>query len=807
MKKPQWYIPVEQRSKQDLSLDAINSMLWDAVQKTFTEGDNEAYLQEVFPAYLVYRKDAKYWQIGWSILDGAVTLGSEKKEVEKAWVEARAAAAAAESDEDLETLMRLDAARDPEGISWDVTICEPLFTKNGWYLPEDVLRDAAGLFENVDVNLYELPTATHVPDVLFDIKRLLVKNKAGWIDSVRYVAGEGLKGVLHFLESAKWLGKNMLSTAKDAMYGLSYDCPVRAKKDTIDGKAVMRAVKFLAADSVDIVTRPAAGGKFNRAIAAQHPATQKAGKKEDVVMDKKALWDLIMRMSADLLSGKEFEKVTDEELRAIAAEMTPAVPAKKEDPPGNTEPDAVAILRSEMALEKALNKSELPETAQTRVRAMFEGKAATGEDIQRAIAAEKDYLAKLTPAANPDLGDQTRISVGIGTLERAQMAMDRTFGITGEDIKLFSRMTRLDNQPFFDDPILRSKQDLEKFDEVPAFSGLREMYAFFTGDPEVTGIFNRKRLPGALRSAQDINSASFTYALGNTLGRRLVKDYNAVNYREDLLISVRKPVKDFRQQEAVNVGYFPDLATVDPEAADYAEIAAVTDEESTYTLGQKGNLLTITRKTIINDDISLIGRLVSRLGRATRRTHGKYVWSFIIDNSACSDGTALFTSGHGNLGAAALTIATAYIAWKAMGKFTEKDSGERIGLMDDPGVKPNLIGPVDIAHLIEQVAKDEFYFSSNDLTAKVRNPMMGKVNGVTLSLLTDTNDWALLFPPDMVDIVEMGYLNGRQEPEMFVADSPQSEQVFVADKIRHKIRHEYAGAAIAYQAGYKAEVT
>ena len=27
----------------------------------------------------------------------------------------------------------------------------------------------------------------------------------------------------------------------------------------------------------------------------------------------------------------------------------------------------------------------------------------------------------------------------------------------------------------------------------------------------------------------------------------------------------------------------------------------------------------------------------------------------------------------------------------------------------------------------------------------------------------------------------MGYLYGRQEPEMFVADSPQSEQVFVAD--------------------------
>jgi hypothetical protein len=61
-------------------------------------------------------------------------------------------------------------------------------------------------------------------------------------------------------------------------------------------------------------------------------------------------------------------------------------------------------------------------------------------------------------------------------------------------------------------------------------------------------------------------------------------------------------------------------------------------------------------------------------------------------------------------------------------------------------------------------------------------------------------------PPEVADMIEMGYLNGREEPELFVADTPQSEQVFVADKIRHKIRHEYAGAAIDYRTGYGAIV-
>jgi hypothetical protein len=286
----------------------------------------------------------------------------------------------------------------------------------------------------------------------------------------------------------------------------------------------------------------------------------------------------------------------------------------------------------------------------------------------------------------------------------------------------------------------------------------------------------------------------------------LVQIYKALAYLEELLISVKKPVKDFRTQEAVLVGGFADLSTVDPESGDYQEIAGVTDEESSYSIGQKGNLLTITRKTIINDDISIIQRLIDGLGRAARRTHAKYVWNMYINNANCSDATAWFTGGHGNLGATALSFATALIAYKALASMTEKDSGERIGLLADPSVKPNLVGPIDIMETINRIATEDFYYSSNDLTTKIPNALKGKINPVVNPLFTDANDWGLLLPPQLIDMVEMGYLNGREDPELFVADMPQSEQVFVADKIRHKIRHEYAGAVIDFRSGYKAVV-
>ena len=107
---------------------------------------------------------------------------------------------------------------------------------------------------------------------------------------------------------------------------------------------------------------------------------------------------------------------------------------------------------------------------------------------------------------------------------------------------------------------------------------------------------------------------------------------------------------------------------------------------------------------------------------------------------------------------------------------------------------------------INKIANEEFYYSSNDLTAKVPNPLYGRVNPVALSVFSDADNWHKTLPATEVDLVEMGYLNGREEPEMFVADSPQSEQVFVADKIRYKLRHEYAGVWIWYGGAYIAVV-
>jgi hypothetical protein len=48
-------------------------------------------------------------------------------------------------------------------------------------------------------------------------------------------------------------------------------------------------------------------------------------------------------------------------------------------------------------------------------------------------------------------------------------------------------------------------------------------------------------------------------------------------------------------------------------------------------------------------------------------------------------------------------------------------------------------------------------------------------------------------------MVRMGYVDGQEEPTIWVADQPTVGQMFTADKLQLKIRHEYGGEMVDYR--------
>ncbi|MCK5607340.1 hypothetical protein KAR91_35985, partial [Candidatus Pacearchaeota archaeon] len=63
----------------------------------------------------------------------------------------------------------------------------------------------------------------------------------------------------------------------------------------------------------------------------------------------------------------------------------------------------------------------------------------------------------------------------------------------------------------------------------------------------------------------------------------------------------------------------------------------------------------------------------------------------------------------------------------------------------------------------------------------------------------DENNYYLSAQPSDVEGIEIGFLNGREEPELFLQDQPTVGNVFVYDQIRYKLRHEYGGAVVDFR--------
>jgi hypothetical protein len=737
----------------------------------------DMYIVDIFPGYVIAEDvdDDEMWQIPYTVsADGDQVVLGEKAEVERQYVKVEAAARI--------TASGLDKTSPDYGYKWEVQIAEAGPDKQGIAnYPLAVLQAAVPVYDGARV--FALTQGQH--DDPANPYGKSVRDLVGWISDCK-ASATGLQGMFNISKTAKWL-RDMVVDAWDRgkkdLVGLSHDVRAAYKKGN-NGR--IEVEKIIKVDSVDVVYDPIAGGKFLRMAAART-----AGRKEEQMIEK--LLAALKAQRPDLyatIEGKVTSKtVTEDEVMGL---LTRGL-----TPPGDADARIQAAVKEAIGkdggiaevqnlltearivacgttLNSELKESLLPELSQVRVKKQFEGKVFEIATLHAAIKEEKEYVDKLTGSGSVQGSGQVR--AGTEEPERVQAAFDKMMGVVVDD----------------------------KFKDVPAFTSLRSAYTRITGDPDVRGIPNRDgvRFGEAYMAYMQLpaaySSSTFTYALGNTMYRRLIQDYNVPKWREDILISFKRNARDFRTLESVRIGYFGDIADVDPETADYQEIPMVTDEEVSYNLNQKGAIFSVNRKVIINDDLRTVQQTVSHIGRAAKRTFSNRGWAKIVGNATYKgDSTAVFTVGHGNLGSVALTndatgITTLANRLIAMYTQSEKDSGATLGL------EPKYLC-VPRAYL--EIAKG---LNSPWPGVAGGNPHAGRFgvnheNIITMLLTTDTNDWVLVADPNDVELLEVAFLNGQEQPELFVADNPLVGQMFMGDKVQYKIRHEYEWEIVDYR--------
>lgn len=745
----------------ELVSDAIDDALG-VDSDVYAPGMGPYELEAIYADRVVIEKDGRYFEYPYTLdVSNEVQLGAVQEVVEQ-FVPVAGSTETPMS----EAVSCFLEAKDATGSVWDAVLIRAGLSMNGVFYPDTVLREAAPLFEGARV--FAKPDVEHIKGAGKDVNKL-----AGWITGPRFVEGRApntgqLVGTLHLGAGAGALRATLADAwqrGKRDLVGLSIDALGSAATEMRESKKVRVAKTITKVNSVDLIVEPSAGGGLVRLVEAT------AQEHQDMALKTRML-EAIKAKLPERYAQIRPETITDEELEALYREaVAPEAKATKED---KTPGDNQAITREDLRMiearayaRSAIGNAKLPAPARERLLADWGKRERFAEaEVDAAIKAERDYLARFTESGKVVIDGEVQVE-------------DRSKKIGG----------MLD--AFFD----------PKHKDHRATMSFKEAYIEITGDKRVTGLIanmDKTRLAESLGAAfrESLDSTSFSNVLGDSITRRMIAEYaDKSQYDAWRQIASVVPVADFRTQERTLYGGYGDLPTVN-QGAPYTALGSPSDAAATYAAAKRGGTEDITLEMIKNDDVGAIRRIPVKLARSAKRTLGKFVFDFIRTNPNIYDGVALFHANHNNLGAAALDATSLGAARTAMLKQSELSSNEAMGI----GPKSILV-PVDL-----QEATWNLFQRGTNLDKTFVQSMLLDI--IPVWYWTDTNDWAIAADPLDIPGIEVGFLDGQEEPELFVQDMPNVGSMFSNDKITYKIRHIYGGNVVpqGFAAFYKGVV-
>lgn len=671
-----------------------------------------------------------------------------------------------------------------EGHEVRVTILAGGTSKNGFAYDTKALQNIAQMMEGARAYADHARTAA-------DQTNRSIRDVVGFYKDVEYITeGVGrVDGTLHIFEASDWLWSMIAESVqlgRPELIGLSID--IFGQWQHNEATKAKHVTSVVSLNSCDIVTRPSAGGAFRRILHSDTSSTPVEESTSPTVEKTQPLTPNSIQGEPTTMGDKATTTQDSQE------QTTPTTPATQ-TPTNSQILEQQALLetqrvqveqlmaqarleRAELSLTRRLQESILPAAVKENIKQKFTGRVFEDSELDADMTSALNMMAQLTRdgLVRGNGYDKAAVTSGqITEAEKVQAAFDRMF-------------------------------DLEvdaKFGSGHGFTSIREAYARVTGDASLGAGISSSSQIGNIRVSEsapmgriteaDTTTASFSYLLGTSMNKRLLKDYQAWPAEWQRFCTIA-PVRDFKQQSRVRFGAFGSLPVVAEDTA-YSAVT-LTDSAATYVPQKRGNLVTVSREVIINDDLQAVKQIPTKLAVAAAYTLAEFVYSFLSTNPNIYDGSALFTVGapHTNLGAAALSTAAMQSGITAMREQTNY-AGKRIGL------RPRfLVVPPELEWQSMVVTKSAGVPGSpnNDI-----NPMLGYLMPVISPQLTSATQWFLIGDPREIDTIEIGFVGGQVNPALFIQDQPLFGLNFTQDSISYKIRHEYGGAAVDFRGLYR----
>ncbi len=327
----------------------------------------------------------------------------------------------------------------------------------------------------------------------------------------------------------------------------------------------------------------------------------------------------------------------------------------------------------------------------------------------------------------------------------------------------------------------------------PATS-FRDIYTDITGDRRCSGLmkdadYTRLRECAGASFREAVSSGTFASILGDAVSRAMIREYATLSEHYGWRSFCETvDVRNFRTQRRARMGGYGNLAEV-AENGPYQPLSTPTDEEATYKVSKRGGIETITLEAVANDDVGMLRRIPLALATAAHRTLYEYVMGFFTSTANIYDGKPLFHADHANSGTAVLSPESFAAARLAMRRQPEQDSNKPLGLR-----LRNLVVP----DALEEAAYNLFQRTTENDPTFVQSvaPAIHVV-----SHWDNEERWFATADTLQTPLIELGFYGG-EDPQVLIADDPQSGSMFSHDQLKMKVRHIYNGAVLDYRGFY-----
>ena len=278
------------------------------------------------------------------------------------------------------------------------------------------------------------------------------------------------------------------------------------------------------------------------------------------------------------------------------------------------------------------------------------------------------------------------------------------------------------------------------------------------------------------------SSSDFGQILIDVAHKSLLKGWETAAENFDQFTS-RGTLTDFRAAKRVGLGDFGYLPQVG-EGEEYT-YGTIGDEGASVALATYGQLFSITRQAILNDDMHLLTKIPEKMGQAARATIAKLVFALLTGNAKAQDGKALFDASHKN------TITNAVLDLANIDKGIQLMNGFVNARGEPLAIEPEfMLLPTSMYTRGLQLIKSASVEGA-DANSGIINPLRDIVTPVKSARLqaADEKSWYLINK----EAIEVSYLDGIDTPYM------EQQQGFTVDGVSTKVRIDAGVNVIDYR--------